>query len=201
MRTEKNWGTEMLMHFETYIGLIAFLYITVVLTVQIIGRYVFQVTWAWIEETSVIGYVILIYCGVSGAVTTRQNMRIDMVLTFAPFMAKKVLMILDTAIHAVFSVWLTYYLSQIIFNMMKLKQVYSITRMPKVYVYIFIAIMLLLSVMRAVQEIVKLSQEKEENLGKAKPTFDLDAIWAEGEAERAAYLAKQKNQEKEDNAQ
>ena len=189
------------MHFETYIGLIAFLYITVVLTVQIIGRYVFQVTWAWIEETSVIGYVILIYCGVSGAVTTRQNMRIDMVLTFAPFMAKKVLMILDTIIHAVFSVWLTYYLSQIIFNMMKLKQVYSITRMPKVYVYIFMAIMLLLSVVRAVQEIVKLSQEKEENLGKAKPTFDLDAIWAEGEAERAAYLAKQKNQEKEDNAQ
>lgn len=188
----------MLMHFETYIGLAAFLYITVVLTVQIIGRYMFHVTWAWIEETSVIGYVVLIYCGVSGAVTTRQNMRIDMILIMVPFMAKKVMMILDTIIHAVFSAWLTYYLYQIILNMLKLKQVYSVTRMPKVYVYIFMAVMLILSVLRAVQEVIKLAGEQEAELGKAKPAFDLDAIWEEGKAERDAYLAQQKLQEKED---
>ena len=189
MRTEKTWGKELLMHFETYIGLIAFLYITVVLTVQIIGRYVFHVSWAWIEETSVIGYVILIYCGVSGAVTTRQNMRIDMVLTMVPFMAKKVLMILDTIIHAVFTAWLTYYLYQIILNMLKLKQVYSVTRFPKVYIYIFMAVMLVLSVIRAVQEIIKLAKEGQSQLGKAKPAFDLDAIWEQGLKEREAYIA------------
>lgn len=192
LRTEKNWGKEILMHFETYIGLAAFLYITVVLTIQIVGRYIFKTSWAWIEETSVIGYVILIYCGVSGAVTTRQNMRIDMVLTFVPFMAKKVMMILDTIIHAVFSAWLTYYLYQIILNMLKLKQVYSVTRMPRVYVYIFMAIMLILSVVRAVQEVIKLTGEKEKELGKAKPAFDLDAIWEEGKAAREAYLAQQR---------
>ena len=192
LRTEKNWGKEMLMHFETYIGLAAFLYITVVLTIQIIGRYLFRTSWAWIEETSVIGYVILIYCGVSGAVTTRQNMRIDMVLTFVPFMAKKVMMILDTIIHAAFTAWLTYYLYQIILNMLKLKQVYSVTRMPRVYVYIFMAVMLVLSVLRAVQEVIKLAREEEHELGKAKPAFDLDAIWEEGRAAREAYLAQQK---------
>ena len=193
LRTEKNWGKEMLMHFETYIGLAAFLYITVVLTIQIIGRYLFRTSWAWIEETSVIGYVILIYCGVSGAVTTRQNMRIDMVLTCVPFMAKKVMMILDTIIHAAFTAWLTYYLYQIILNMLKLKQVYSVTRMPRVYVYIFMAVMLALSVLRAVQEIIKLTREQEQELGKAKPAFDLDAIWEEGRAAREAYLAQQKS--------
>lgn len=189
MRTEKSWGKELLMHFETYIGLIAFLYITVVLTIQIIGRYVFHISWAWIEETSVIGYVILIYCGVSGAVTTRQNMRIDMVLTMVPFMAKKVLMIIDTIIHAVFTAWLTYYLYQIILNMLKLKQVYSVTRVPKVYIYIFMAIMLVLSVVRAMQEIFKLAKEERSQLGKAKPAFDLDAIWEQGLKEREAYIA------------
>lgn len=197
LKTEKTWGKELLMHFETYIGLAAFLYITVVLTVQIIGRYLFKVSWAWVEETSVIGYVILIYCGVSGAVTTRQNMRIDMVLTFVPFMAKKVLMILDTIIHAVFTAWLTYYLYQIILNMLKLNQVYSVTRMPRVYVYIFMAIMLILSVLRAIQEIIKLAKEQEHELGKAKPAFDLDAIWEEGKAAREAYLAQQNAQKKE----
>ena len=189
MRTEKSWGKELLMHFETYIGLAAFLYITVVLTVQVLGRYIFKVSWAWIEETSVIGYVILIYCGVSGAVTTRQNMRIDMVLTLVPFMAKKVLMIIDTIIHASFTAWLTYYLWQIIQNMLRQRQVYSVTRFPKVYVYIFMAIMLLLSVLRAVQEVIKLAGEERENLGKAKPAFDLDAIDEEGRQEREAYIA------------
>ena len=194
MRTEKNWAKEMLMHFETYIGLIAFLYITVILTVQVIGRYIFGHSWAWIEETSVIGFVIMIYCGVSGAVITRQNMRIDMVLTIVPFMTKKVLMILDTIIHAAFSGWLAYYLYEIILNMLKLNQVYSITRLPRVTVYIFIGIMMALSIVRSVQEIIKLAGEQKEELGKSKPSFDLDSIWEEGKAAREAYLAQKKLQ-------
>lgn len=189
LRTEENWGKELIMHFETYIGLISFLYITVVLTVQIIGRYIFGVSWAFIEETSVIGYVVLIYCGVSGAVITRQNMRIDLVLTLVKFKAKKVLMIVDTVIHAAYTSWLTYYLVSIIQNMLKTKQVYSITRMPKVYVYAFMAVMLILSVIRAVQEIIRLTKEEEKDLGKAIPAFDLDSIWEEGVKEREAYLA------------
>lgn len=199
MRTEKNWPKEMLMHFETYIGLIAFLYITVVLTTQVVGRYVFGHSWAWIEETSIIGYVVLIYCGVSGAVTTRQNMRIDMVLSIAPFKPKKTMMILDTVIHAAFSAWLSYFMYQIILNMMVLKQVYSVTRMPRIYVYIFIAVMLVLSVIRAVQEVIKLAKEQEHELGKAKPAFDLDAIWEEGKRVRETYLAEHPETGKERN--
>lgn len=141
----------MLMHFETYIGLAAFIFITVILTVQVVGRYIFGQSWAWIEETSVIAFVIMIYCGVSGAVTTRQNMRIDMVLTVVPFMAKKVLMILDTIINAVFVGWLSYYLYEIIQNMLQLNQVYSVTRIPRVSIYIFLTLMLILSIIRSVQ--------------------------------------------------
>lgn len=36
----------MLMHFETYIGLAAFIFITVILTVQVVGRYIFGQSWA-----------------------------------------------------------------------------------------------------------------------------------------------------------
>ena len=189
MRTEKNWPKEILMHFETYIGLAAFLFITVILTVQVVGRYIFGQSWAWIEETSIIGFVIMIYCGVSGAVTTRQNMRIDRVLTVVPFMTKKILMILDTIIHAAFSGWLAYYMYQIILNMLQLNQVYSITRIPRVTVYIFIGLMLVLSIIRSVQGIFKLAGEQKEELGKTKPSFDLDSIWEEGKAAREAYLA------------
>ena len=155
-------------------------------------RYIFGQSWAWIEETSVIAFVIMIYCGVSGAVTTRQNMRIDMVLTVVPFMAKKVLMILDTIINAVFVGWLSYYLYEIIQNMLQLNQVYSVTRIPRVSIYIFLTLMLILSIIRSVQEVIKLAGEKEKELGKSKPAFDLDAIWEEGKAARDAYFAQQK---------
>lgn len=198
LKTEKTWGKELLMHFETYIGLVAFVYITIVLTIQVIGRYIFGISWAWIEETAIIGYVILIYCGVSGAVTTRKNMRIDMLLSIAPFKIKKVMMILSAIIHAGFTGFLTYYLYQIILNMMKMKQVYSVTRLPKVYVYGTIAFFLTLSLVRAVQEVIKLAKEQPSELGKSKPAFDLDAIWEEGLAERQAYLAAQQQKTNEE---
>ncbi|MCC8127889.1 MAG: TRAP transporter small permease [Clostridiales bacterium] len=188
LKTEKTWGREILMHFETYIGLIAFIYITIVLTIQVIGRYVFKISWAWIEETSIIGFVILIYSGVSGAVTTRQNMRIDMLLSIAPFKIKKVMMILSAIIHAGFTGFLTYFLYQIVLNMMKMKQVYTVTRLPKVYIYGIMVFLLTLSILRAVQEVIKLLKEQPQELGKSKSAFDLDAIWEEGVAERKAYM-------------
>lgn len=198
LKTEKTWGKELLLHFETYIGLAAFVYVTVVLTIQVIGRYLFNVSWAWIEETAIIGYVILIYCGVSGAVITRKNMRIDMLISIAPFTVKKIMMILSAVIHAGFTGFLTYYLYQIILNMLKQKQVYTVTRLPKVYIYGAIAFFLMLSVIRAVQEVIRLSREQPHELGKSVPAFDLDAIWEEGKAEREAYLAAhQKEQEGE----
>lgn len=73
--------------------------------------------------------------------------------------------------------------------MLQLNQVYSITRIPRVTVYIFIGLMLVLSIIRSVQEIFKLAGEQKEELGKTKPSFDLDSIWEEGKAAREAYLA------------
>ena len=94
-----------------------------------------------------------------------------------------------SVIHAAFSGWLAYYMYQIILNMLQLNQVYSITRIPRVTVYILIGLMLVLSIIRSVQEIFKLAGEQKEELGKTKPSFDLDSIWEEGKAAREAYLA------------
>lgn len=188
MRIEKNWGLEMLLHFETYIGTALFLFITVILTVNVVGRFIFHHEYAWIQEVSVIAFVLMTYCGVSGAVLTRQNIKIDMVLNMVPFKVKRVMLILATAIHAGFTAWLTLFLFKIIGNMMQTKGVYSVTRLPKVYIYIAMACLLALSVIRGIIEISRLAKEEEKTLGKAKPAFDLEEIWAEGDAEREVYL-------------
>lgn len=185
---EKNWPRELLNHFETYIGTGIFLFLTVILTVQVIGRYLLGFSFAWIEEVAVISLVIMIYCGVSGAVMSRQFLKIDMLLTMVPFQVKRALLIISTIIQAAFTGWLTYYFIRIISTMIKLNSVYSITRIPKVYVYVVIAFFLILSILRAMQEIVRLTREQEHELGKAVPVFDLEAIWQEGVKARDSYL-------------
>lgn len=194
---EKNWFKEILNHFETYIGTGIFLFLTVILTVQVICRYIFGFSFAWIEEVAVISLVIMVYCGVSGAVMSRQFLKIDMLLNMVPFRVKRVMLILDTIIHAVFTGWLTYYFIRIISTLIKLNSVYSITRVPKVCVYVIVAFFLILSVLRAVQEVVKLSSEKEHELGKAVPSFDLEAIWQQGAQARDAYLKEHPGQAEE----
>jgi TRAP-type C4-dicarboxylate transport system permease small subunit len=188
MRIEKNWGLEMLLHFETYIGTALFLFITVILTVNVVGRFIFRHEYAWIQEVSVIAFVLMTYCGVSGAVLTRQNIKIDMVLNMVPFKVKRVMLILSTFIHAGFTAWLTFFVYRIIGNMLQTKGVYSVTRLPKVYVYIAMAFLLTLSVIRGLIEISRLAKEEEKTLGRAKPAFDLEEIWAEGDAARAEYV-------------
>lgn len=185
---EKNWPRELLNHFETYIGTGIFLFLTVILTVQVIGRYLFGFSFAWIEEVAVISLVIMIYCGVSGAVMSRQFLKIDMLLTMVPFQVKRVLLIVSTIIQAAFTGWLTYYFIRIISTMVKLNSVYSITRIPKVYIYVVVAFFLILSILRAAQEIVRLTREQEHELGKAVPVFDLEIIWQEGVNARERYL-------------
>lgn len=185
---EKNWPRELLNHFETYIGTGIFLFLTVILTVQVIGRYLLGFSFAWIEEVAVISLVIMIYCGVSGAVMSRQFLKIDMLLTMVPFQVKRVLLIISTIIQAAFTGWLTYYFIRIISTMVKLNSVYSITRIPKVYVYVVVAFFLILSILRAMQEIVRLTREQEHELGKAVPVFDLEVIWQEGVKARDHYL-------------
>lgn len=187
LKIEKSWGLELLLHFETYLGTALFLFITVILTLQVICRYIFGYSFAWIEEVSIICFVLMVYCGVSGAVLTRQNIKIDAILNVVPFAVKKILLILSAVIHAGFTGWLTYYLFSIITNMLKTKNVYSVTRLPKVYIYYAIAFLLVLSVIRAFIEVYRLSKEDVEKLGKAKPAFDLAAIWQSGLEARTKY--------------
>ena len=195
-----HWPKDLLNRFEVYIGTGIFLFLTAILTVQVVGRYVFRFSFAWIEEVSVICLVVMIYCGVAGAVTGRQFLKIDMLLNMVPFRVKRVLLILNTVIQAAFTGWLTFYLVKIIETMVKVNSVYSITRLPKVYIYIIIAFFLLLSILRAVQEIMKLSRERESELGRAIPAFDLDKIWAEGEEARRAYQLEQSGKTEGDGA-
>ena len=62
---------------ELYLATLFFIILTIMLTLQVISRYVLQNSFTWMEEFATIMFVGMIYLGVSSAVTKRKHLRID----------------------------------------------------------------------------------------------------------------------------
>ncbi len=158
---------------ELYIATICFIILTIMLTLQVISRYALHHSFTWMEEFATVTFVWMIYLGVSAAVTKRKHLRIDFVLEMVPFKVKKAMLILSNVIFAVFNV----YMSVILVNVVKLlgNSKTTMLGLPQQLVYSIIPISLLLSVIRLVQDTLQLLKEDESNLGASKPSMDLDA--------------------------
>ncbi len=172
----KKIGANVLAHGEDYIGTVIFVFMTVLLTVQVVSRYLFNHSFTWTEELSVVMFVWLIYLGVSGAVTKRKHLRIDALINVLPFKAKKFLLILDNVIMFLFCLGIIPAIMNIINNFADKGAVTSLLRMPKVVVYGIIPFGMVLTCIRLVQDTVRLFKEDEKTLGKSKPTIDIDAL-------------------------
>ena len=98
------------------------------------------------------------------------------------------MLIISNVIFALFNV----YISVIMFNVIKLLGASKTTmlKIPQQLVYIVIPISLLLTVIRLIQDTIKLAKESEENLGTSKPSMDLDACEREWNAKKAAMNEK-----------
>jgi C4-dicarboxylate transporter DctQ subunit len=153
---------------ELYLGTICFIIITIMLTLQVISRYILRSSFTWMEEFATIMFVWMIYFGVSAAVTKRKHLRIDFILDMVPFKVKKAMLIISNIVFAVFNV---------IINLMGNSKT-TMLHWPQWLVYAIIPVSLILSVVRLVQDSIRLYKEDESNLGISKPSMDLDACEA-----------------------
>lgn len=164
MEKKTDWkkiGANVLAHGEDYIGTVIFVFMTVLLTVQVVSRYLFNHSFTWTEELSVVMFVWLIYLGVSGAVTKRKHLRIDALINVLPFKAKKFLLILDNVITFLFCLGIIPAIMNIINNFADKGAVTSLLRMPKAVVYGIIPFGMVLTCIRLVQDTVRLFKEDE----------------------------------------
>jgi len=173
---EKITWKKILNEFELYIGTVIFLALTVLLTVQVVSRYLFRHSITWTEEAAVILFVWLIYLGVASAVTRRKHLKIDALITAIPFKAKKTLLIIDNIISFGFCFAIIFPFVSIIENQMDKNAVTSLLRWPKAVVYGVIPICLVLTCIRLVQDTIRLAKENEKELGQSKPTIDIEAL-------------------------
>ncbi|MPM30408.1 hypothetical protein SDC9_76957 [bioreactor metagenome] len=176
-------------NFEVYGSTVCFFTLTILLTLQVISRYVLRHSFTWMEELGTVMFVWMIYLGISGAVTYRKHLRIDFLLDLMPFKVKRVFLILSNLIFAAFNV----YICMVMVNVINLlgSSVTTMLRMPKAVVYSIIPISLVLTVFRIVQDTIKLTRENETELGASKPSLDLDSC----EREYQQYIASLKKGE------
>ncbi len=157
---------------ELYVAASCFIALTIMLTGQVISRYALKHSITWMEEAATILFVWMIYLGVSAAVTKRKHLRIDFLLDMMPFKIKRGMLIASNIIFALFNI----YVSFIMFNVIKLLGTSQTTMLhiPQRLVYSIIPLGILLSVIRLVEDTIKLMKEDESNLGTSKPSMDLD---------------------------
>lgn len=173
-------------NFELYLATLCFIVLTVMLTLQVFSRFILGHSWTWMEEFATIMFVWMIYLATSAAVTHRKHLKIDVLLEAVPFQVKKVMLIASNVIFAAFNI----YISVIMVNVIQLLGSSKTTMLgiPQQLVYIVIPVGLIISVIRLVQDTLKLLKEEEKDLGASKPSMDLDACeraWEEKKAAKA----------------
>lgn len=165
----KYWLNE----WESHLSAITFIIIGIMLTVQVVSRYVFRHSFTSFEEVATQLYVLMTYTGVASAVTHRKHLSISALPDALPFKARKVILILEDLIFAAFCLYVLPPFMRYIESIGNAKL--AVTRIPEKYFYAFIPIFLVLTVIRIIQDIFRLAREDQENLGQTVPTLDLNA--------------------------
>lgn len=162
--------------FEIYLGSVFFVTMTILLSVQVISRYVFKYSITWTEELSIMLFVWMQYLGISGSVLSRKQLRIDFVVDLLPFKTKRVLLIIANLFTALFCGLIIKPMIQIIQTMMKSNAKSIMLGIPNALAYSIMPVCMVLMIIRLCQENKILMAEDSENLGSAKPTIDIAAL-------------------------
>ena len=171
--------------FEIYIGAVLFAIMTVILFAQVVSRYVFNHSITWAEELATMMFVWMVYLGCAGAITKRKHLSIEAFVTAMPFKVRKVLLIIDDIIFAVFAIYLIFPMMAMVQNYAAKGAVSAILRFPKAVSYGVMPFCMALIAIRTIPDIIKLAHEQEHELGQSQPTLDMAALEAEA-AERKA---------------
>ena len=184
----ESLAKKLLNHFEVYAGAGIFIIMTILLFVQVVTRYCFGHAVTWAEEVATILFVWMVYLGVAAAVLSRKHLKIDAFVEILPFKAKKTLLIISNVIFLAFSLYIIFPMMSLVNNYAAKSAASPILKIPKALSYVVMPLCFLLTAIRLVQEIIRLSKEKEKELGVSKPIIDIAAL--EKEAEELACQKK-----------
>lgn len=189
-----NRKNKILNEFEIDLGAAIMVVVTILLTVQVVSRYMFGRSFTWTEELAAILFVWSIYLGIAASILTRKTIRIDAFVNLLPFKMKKVALIIEDIFTILFCAVMLKPIINVIQNLHKRSAVTVLMKFPVWLTYIIIPICLVLTIIRLVQDMFKLLKENEQTLGRGKASLDIAAYESEWEEK-----CKTMNAEKADN--
>jgi C4-dicarboxylate transporter DctQ subunit len=137
---------------DTYIAVITLSTTIILLGVQVVSRYVFNLPIAWAEEISRFCFVWAVYMGVSMAARKNEHIRVvaHLKLLFPKNVSNKIIIFADI-ITLTFSLILTVFGIKVLFSMVEFPFIAPVTGISMVWIYTIIPIAFLAFSIRTIQ--------------------------------------------------
>lgn len=156
MKNPKHVLSELLNHFEVYLGTILFIAMMILLTVQVVSRYIFHNSFTWTEEVGSLMFIWLVYLGSSAAVLEGKHLRIDLFLSMMHGRVKKAALIFTNLVTMLFCGYIIFPLTNIIRVLAKRGSVTPLVRFPNWIAYSIIPVCMVLMFVRLIQDTIRI---------------------------------------------
>lgn len=137
---------------DKYLAVVTLATTVLLLGIQVLSRYVFDLPIAWAEEISRFTFVWAVYMGVSMAARQNEHVRVvaHLKLLFPESVTSKIIMLGDI-ITLTFSLILTVFGIQVLFSMIEFPFTAPVTGISMVWIYTIIPIAFLSLSIRTIQ--------------------------------------------------
>ena len=143
---------KILKNLEIYLGVLCQGIMIIILFIQVIFRYVFNYSFAWVEEIALILFVFSVYFGATAAIKRRQHLRLEIVLTKLSEKSRLVLEIVNNAFFALFNFIILTGIIPIILKLKKNNTITAVTSIPKWLIYSVLPILFILMIYRLFED-------------------------------------------------
>lgn len=148
-------------NFENYLGQILVLFMLVILFIQVIGRYLFGYSPAWIEEAARFSFVWTTYAAACSGVLHGSHLKIDAAVKLFPKGIRPYVKYVGNAILILYALAVTYFGWQYAVGVLNAQQISAAIHVKMGYVYMVIPVFHFLMAIRTVQLTVDMIRHPE----------------------------------------
>ncbi len=156
--------------FEAYFCAVIFALLVIVLSMEVVARYVFSNSFRWSEELARYLFIWLIFIGASYAVVKKAHIHVDSLFAILPKKAKPYAELLGKFVWLAFSIFVVYLGVQQTLSVLNSSQLSPGLQIPLYLVYLAIPVGYLLMSLRIVQQLI----------GEMKEMFGASSLEQEG---------------------
>lgn len=141
--------------FETTFSQLLLVLLSVLLSIQIVNRYLFSTSFVWLEEIARVSFVWLVYFAVAGAARENRHIEIGVVDLFVPPSGLKVIKLLADILVIVFDLVIVWLGILLIWSTIQYGDRSPVTEIPMGFIYAVIPFCFALMAFRVLYAKVK----------------------------------------------